>query len=162
MRKDEELQNEFCFAANGKQSMNMLKKGVSARIGKFMKIFSYLILFTGLGIVLTSCMGGYITSEPNYVDYARPQRYNTNQIWIDGGWGWNSQTHVYVQKPGYWDNQRQGQSYVPGRWQTTQRGKYWSKGHWQKDSRQNNNRKNNYRRDNDRQNNNRQNNNGNR
>ena len=102
-----------------------------------MKIFSYLILITGLGLVFNSCMGGYIASEPSYTEYARPQRLYENQIWIDGGWGWNSQTHVYVQQAGYWTNPRQGQSYVKGSWKTTQRGKSWTNGYWKKESHKN-------------------------
>ena len=136
MKKNEELQNEIHFAISRKPLMNMRQTGISAKVGKYMKIFSYLILLTGIGLVFTSCMGGYVVSEPAYVDYARPQRQYDNQIWIDGDWGWNSQTHVYVQKAGYWDNPRPGRTYVKGNWQTTQRGKSWNKGHWQKQARQ--------------------------
>jgi hypothetical protein len=77
-----------------------------------------------------------MATEPAYVDYARPQRQYDNQIWIDGDWGWNNQTHVYVQKAGYWAQPRQGRSYVAGSWKTTQRGKSWTNGHWQKQARQ--------------------------
>ena len=136
MKKNEELQNEIHFAISRKPLMNMRQTGISAKVGKYMKIFSYLILLTGIGLVFTSCMGGYVASEPSYVEYARPQRQYDNQIWIDGDWGWNNQTHVYVQKAGYWDNPRPGRTYVKGNWQTTQRGKSWNKGHWQKQARQ--------------------------
>jgi hypothetical protein len=101
-----------------------------------MKIFSYLVLLTGIGFAFTSCMGGYMASEPTYTEYARPPRLSETQIWIDGDWGWNNQSHVYVQRAGYWTNPRQGQSYVAGNWKTTQRGKSWTKGHWQKQARQ--------------------------
>jgi hypothetical protein len=136
MKKNEELQNEIHFAINQKPFLGMRQTGISARVGKYMKIFSYLVLLTGIGLVFTSCMGGYVASEPSYVEYARPQRQYDNQIWIDGDWGWNNQTHVYVQKAGYWDNPRPGRTYVKGNWQTTQRGKSWNKGHWQKQARQ--------------------------
>lgn len=129
---------------------NESRNGIYPRIGKYMRIFSHLVLFIGLAWILNSCYGGYVASEPDYVDYARPQRQYDNQIWIDGDWGWNRQSHVYVQRAGYWDRPRQGQSYVKGNWQTTQRGKTWNKGHWQKDVQQNNNRQNN-RQNNDRQ-----------
>jgi len=140
MKTNEELQNEIHFAISRKSLPNIRETGVYARVGKYMKIFSYLILFTGIGIVFTSCMGGYVASEPTYVDYARPQRPSETHIWIDGDWGWNNQSHVYVQKAGYWDRPRQGQSYVAGSWQTTPRGKTWAKGHWQKQGRQQDNR----------------------
>jgi hypothetical protein len=123
---------------------NETRNGIYPRIGKYMRIFSHVVLFIGLTIALNSCYGGYVASEPDYVDYARPQRQYDNQIWIDGDWGWNSQTHLYVQKAGYWDSPRQGHTYVKGNWQTTQRGKSWNKGHWQRDNHQ----KNNHQRDN--------------
>lgn len=113
-------------------------QGIFGRAARYIKIITYTVLLFGIGIVFNSCMGGYVASEPAYVDYARPQRQYDNQIWIDGDWGWNSQTHVYVQKAGYWDRPRQGQRYVAGSWQTTPRGKSWSKGHWQKDNQINN------------------------
>jgi hypothetical protein len=149
MKKNEKLQNEIHYAISRKPLLNIQGTGVYARVGKYIKIFSYLFLLTGIGFVFSSCMGGYVASEPSYVDYARPQRQYDNQIWIDGDWGWNSQTHVYVQKAGYWDRPRQGHTYVAGRWQSTQRGKSWTKGYWQKDNQQrNNNQKDNRQRDN--------------
>ena len=140
MKTNEELQNEIHFAISRKSLPNIRETGVYARVGKYMKIFSYLILFTGIGIVFTSCMGGYVASEPTYVDYARPQRPSETHIWIDGDWNWNNRTHVYVQRAGYWEKPRMGQSYVAGSWQSSQRGKSWTKGHWQKDNKQKDNR----------------------
>lgn len=154
MKKNEKLQNEIHNAISRKPLLNIRETGVYARVGKYIKIFSYMFLLTGIGLVFNSCMGGYVASEPSYVDYARPQRQYDNQIWIDGDWGWNSQTHLYVQKAGYWDRPRQGQTYIKGNWQTTQRGKSWTKGYWQKDSRQKGNQqKNNRQTDNQQRNN---------
>jgi hypothetical protein len=136
MKKNEELQNEIHFAISRNQFNNMRQTGISERVCRYIKIFSYLVLLTGIGMVFTSCMGGYVVSEPSYVDYARPQRQYENQIWIDGDWGWNSQTRVYVQRAGYWENPRPGRTYIKGNWQTTTRGKSWNKGHWQKQARQ--------------------------
>jgi hypothetical protein len=140
MKKNEESINEVRYAIGRGPLSNAEKTGVYAKVGKYMKIFIYLILLTGIGIVFNSCMGGYVASEPSYVDYARPQRLNDNQIWIDGDWGWNSRSHVYVQRAGYWENPRQGQTYVSGKWQTTARGKSWTKGHWQKQTNRQDNR----------------------
>jgi hypothetical protein len=136
MKKNEELQNEIHFAISRKPLLNIHDSGAYARVGKYMKIFSYLVLLMGIGIVFNSCMGGYIASEPSYVEYARPQQPSINHIWIDGDWNWNNQTHVYVQRAGYWSAPRPGRSYVAGSWRTTQRGKTWSKGYWQKQARQ--------------------------
>jgi len=149
MKKNEELQNEIHFAISRNPFLNTRHTVVSTKLGKYLKIFSCFVLFAGTGLVLNSCMGGYIAVEPSYTEYARPQRLNETQIWINGDWNWNYQTHTYVQKAGYWDQPRRGQSYVEGRWQTTPRGKSWTRGHWQKDVQQKNNR-----RDNNRQNNN--------
>jgi len=139
MEKNEELQNEFHFAISREPLLNSPATGLYARVDKYLRIFSYLFLFTGIGILLNSCVGGYIASEPAYVEYARPQRPSETSIWIDGDWGWNYQTHVYVQRAGSWERPRQGQTFVSGHWQSTQRGKSWSKGYWQKQSRQQNN-----------------------
>ncbi len=133
-RKNEAMQNKIRGAINQKTFLSIHK----SKVGKYMKIFSYMILLAGFGTVLNSCVGGYITTEPAYVEYSRPQRPSETHIWIDGDWNWNNQTHVYVQKAGFWDRPRQGQSYVTGRWQTTSRGKSWSKGYWKKDGQQKN------------------------
>lgn len=130
---------------------NEARYSIHHRVGKYMKIISYLVLFSGLIIILNSCMDGYVSSEPAYTEYARPERPSEAHIWIDGDWGWNNQSHVYVQKAGYWEKPRQGHSYVAGSWQTSPRGKSWSKGHWQKDTRQNNHQQKNYKNNDDRQ-----------
>jgi hypothetical protein len=142
MKKNEELQNEIHFALSTKSIRHFRETRVYAKLGKYTRIFSYLLFFTGIGIVFNSCVGGYVASEPAYYDYARPQRPSETHIWINGDWGWNNQTHLYVQKTGYWEKPRQGQSYVQGSWQTTPRGKSWSKGHWQKQNQQRDNQRN--------------------
>jgi hypothetical protein len=143
IKKNEDLQNEIHLAISPKPFMIIRESNV----GKYMKIFSYMVLLIGVAVIFNSCIGGYVASEPSYVQYDRPQRPSETHIWIDGDWNWNNQTHVYVQKSGYWDKPRQGQSYVAGSWQSTSRGKSWSKGHWQKDAQrgnsQNNGRQNN-------------------
>jgi hypothetical protein len=142
--KNEELQNEIHFALCRKPMSALRALGIYGKIGRYTKIFSYMVLLVGIGFIFNSCMGGYIASEPSYTEYARPPRQSETQIWIDGDWNWNNQTHLYVQRAGYWDSPRQGQTYVKGNWQTTQRGKSWNKGHWQRDNHQ----KNNHQRDN--------------
>ena len=141
MKKNKNLQNEIHFAINPKHIMIIRKSNV----GKYMKIFSYMVLLVGIAIFFNSCVGGYVASEPSYVEYDRPQRPSETHIWIDGDWNWNNQTHVYVQKAGYWERPRQGQTYIAGSWQATSRGKSWSKGHWQRDAHQGNNSQNNNR-----------------
>jgi hypothetical protein len=100
-----------------------------------MKKLIYVVSLAVASVVLDSCYAGYVASEPAYVEYSRPSPPSNSHVWIDGGWGWNHQTNVYVQKSGYWDRPRQGQSYVSGHWQTTPHGKSWSNGHWQKNRR---------------------------
>ncbi|HZY24409.1 MAG TPA: hypothetical protein VFE71_01175 [Bacteroidales bacterium] len=139
VKKNEDLQNEIHLAINPKPFLIIRESSV----GKYMKIFSYMVLLVGIAIIFNSCVGGYVATEPSYVEYDRPQNPGGNRIWIEGDWGWNNQTHVYVQRAGYWDQPRHGQSYVNGSWRTSARGKSWTKGHWQKDSRQENNSNNN-------------------
>lgn len=138
MKKNEELQNEVHLALRG-NPVSIPSSGINSRVGKYMKIFSYIILLVGITISFNSCMGGYIASEPMYNEYARPPRPSQTHIWIGGDWNWNYSTHTYIQKPGYWGQPRQGRTYVEGNWQTTPRGKSWNRGHWQKDFHQNNN-----------------------
>jgi hypothetical protein len=97
-----------------------------------MKKIIYVVILAVGSMVLNSCFAGFVATEPSYVEYSRPERPSTQYIWIDGDWGWNYQTHVYVQKAGYWDRPRQGQSYQPGHWQSNAKGKSWSNGRWQK------------------------------
>ena len=138
-KKNVELQNEIHLAINPKPFIIIRESSV----GKYIRIFSYMVLLVGIVVVFNSCIGGYIATEPSYVEYDRPQRSSDTQIWIEGDWSWNNQTHVYVQKAGYWDRPRQGQSYVNGSWHSSARGKSWSKGHWQRDAHQGNNSHNN-------------------
>jgi len=138
MKKNETLQNEIHSALHREPISRLQSIGLNLKIVRYARIFSYMVLFMGITLIFTSCMGGYVASEPSYTEYARPQRPSETHIWIDGDWGWNNQTHLYVQRAGYWERPRQGQTYVAGNWQTTQRGKSWNKGHWQKDARQNN------------------------
>jgi hypothetical protein len=140
MKKNETLQNEIHSALHREPISRLQSIGLNLKIGRYARIFSYMVLFAGIALIFTSCMGGYVASEPSYTEYARPQRPSETHIWISGDWNWNSQSQVYVQKAGYWDRPRQGQVYVAGNWQTSSRGKSWNKGHWQKDSHQDDNR----------------------
>lgn len=119
------------------------QNSIYSMVTKNLRRFIFLTCMAGSGMFLTGCMGGYVASEPAYVQYDRPVRPSESHIWIDGDWGWNRQTHVYVQKAGYWDKPRQGQKYVAGHWNSTNKGKSWSNGGWQKDSQKSNNRGNN-------------------
>jgi hypothetical protein len=137
MKKIEELKEKD--QAIERPMMIAAETGVTSKVHNHLKKFIYLASLAGMGLFLNSCMAGYVGSEPVYVEYSRPERPSNLHIWIDGDWGWNNQTHVYVQRAGYWEKPRQGRSYVKGSWQTTPKGKSWSRGHWQKD---NGNRKN--------------------
>lgn len=143
MKQNEELQNDIHLALIHKPFLKNREKGVYARIGKYMKTFLYFIVLAGITIVFTSCVGGYVASEPSYGYYERPARPSESHIWISGDWGWNSHSRAYVQKTGYWDRPRPGQVYVEGSWRTTPQGKSWSKGRWQKENRYNRNSRNN-------------------
>jgi hypothetical protein len=134
MKKQEDSFNEIHFAENPEPQLKKGLTGICARFGKHVKVFGYMVIFTGIGLAFTSCAGGYVASEPTYHEYSRPPRPSETHIWISGDWGWNNQTQVYVQKMGYWEKPRQNQIYVEGYWQTSPNGKSWSKGHWQKDN----------------------------
>jgi hypothetical protein len=107
---------------------------VIMKAGRHIKKVIYIASLAGMGLFLNSCLGGYIATEPAYVEYSRPPRPTQTHIWIDGDWAWNNQTHVYVQRAGYWERPRQNQTYVTGHWQTTSKGKSWAPGRWQKEN----------------------------
>jgi hypothetical protein len=132
MKKISELQKDNQDTNKSKWFLDAEKSGFFERTGSKMKKIIYIASLAGMGLFLNSCMVGYVADEPGYVEYARPMRPSEQHIWIDGDWGWNNQTHVYVQKAGYWDKPRQGQSFVSGHWQQSPKGKSWAKGHWQK------------------------------
>jgi hypothetical protein len=134
MKKNKESFNEVQFALTGKPLLAIRKAGVCARAGKYIKALGYIVIFTGIGLLFNSCVGGYVASEPSYQEYSRPPRPSETHIWIAGDWGWDSHSRIYVQKTGYWEKPRQGHTYVDGYWKTSPQGKSWSKGHWQKDN----------------------------
>jgi hypothetical protein len=122
---------------------NEATAGIYHKTGKYMRIFGFFVSLTFVAMVFTSCMGGFMATDPSYnyqyQEYARSPQPGYASVWIEGNWNYNNQTHVYIQKAGYWERPRQGQTYVSGSWQTNQHGKSWSKGHWQKDGQQRNN-----------------------
>jgi hypothetical protein len=135
MKRINDLQKDILNENKCESFLNAEKSGFIAKISGNLKKVIYITSLAGMGLILNSCVAGYVAEEPGYVEYARPMRPSEQHIWIDGDWGWNNQTHVYVQRAGYWDKPRQGKSFVAGHWQSTPKGKSWSKGHWQKDGR---------------------------
>jgi len=133
LQKNLELQYEIHFALN-RELANSCTENFREKVRKYIKIFSYLVLFSGIGIVFSSC-AGYIATEPSYIEYSRPSRPGETHIWIDGGWRWDNHNHIYVQRHGYWEIPRQNRTFVEGHWKVTPRGKYWIKGHWQRHDR---------------------------
>ncbi len=132
VEKNKMLQKEIHIALSREELLVSPEPGIYARLGKYLKIFSYLVLFTGFGLVANSCVG-YVESEPTYgVEIERPSRPGDDYIWIDGGWRWNYHNHSYIHQRGYWEKPRQGYSYQEGHWQNSPRGKSWVNGHWQR------------------------------
>ncbi len=98
-----------------------------------MKKVFYLITLAGILFTMNGCTtSGYVSSEPSYMEYSRPERPSNLHVWINGDWIYNRQTHVYVQGNGYWQVPRNGRTYIEGRWQTKPQGHRWQSGHWQK------------------------------
>ena len=135
MRKNEVLQKDVQDAIKLKPLLNAEETGIITKTGKRLKKIIYITSLAGIGLLLNSCFAGYVTTEPVYVEYARPARPSNVHIWINGDWAYNYHTHAYVQKTGYWVMPGQGRTYVSGQWQTTPRGKHWAPGRWQKQSR---------------------------
>jgi hypothetical protein len=101
---------------------------------KSLKKFIYIIGFVGIVLLANSCALGFVSTEPVYVESARPARPSNMHIWIDGDWVYNRQSHIYARNNGYWEMPSQNRTYVSGRWQSGPQGKYWEKGRWQRNS----------------------------
>jgi hypothetical protein len=104
----------------------------SSKVGKSLKRFIYVSSLVGMGLFFNSCIGGYIDSEPAYVQVERPPQPSNLHIWIDGDWVYNHQTRAYAQNAGYWQKPIKGRTFVSGHWQASAKGRYWAKGKWQR------------------------------
>jgi hypothetical protein len=131
MKGNESLKKVVHEAIKCEPELNAAETSADTKFGRYLKRFIFLASLAGIGLFLNSCMAGYVASEPAYTVYERPPQPSNLHVWIDGDWGWNYQSHTYVQRAGYWEQPRQGRTYVSGYWQSTPRGKSWSKGHWQ-------------------------------
>jgi hypothetical protein len=140
MKKNEDLEKDVQHPVKSELLMNSAETGVIGRVRRNLKSIIYITGLAGIGLMLNSCVGGFIATEPAYVEYSRPVRPSATYFWIDGDYAWNSQTKVYVQRAGYWEKPRPNQTYMSGHWQATSKGKTWAPGHWQKQGRQGNNR----------------------
>jgi hypothetical protein len=132
MKKNEDLQKEVQDAIKREPLLNTTANDVNAKFSKHLKKVIYVTSLVGIGLLFNSCMAGYVASEPSYVEFSRPPRPDNLSIWIDGDWGWNSQSQVYVQKTGYWAHPKQGKTFVSGHWQASKKGKSWVAGRWVK------------------------------
>ena len=89
------------------------------------------IAFIGLFLSLNSCGPTYVSTQPTYVERARPLSPNPTFVWVDGEWVWDASARTYVRREGYWVAPLPSKTFVPGHWGKTNRGYYWVKGHWQ-------------------------------
>lgn len=92
-----------------------------------MKKFIFLISLVGILPFFMACSAGYVTEEPVYQTYNRPQRPSNDYIWIDGGWNWNSRTNSYIQINGNWEKNNQGRKHKQGHWERNEHGSRWVK-----------------------------------
>ena len=98
-----------------------------------MKKIYLLAVFAAVMLSLSSCTSqGYVSSEPVYTEYARPERPSTLHVWIDGDWVYNRQSRVYVKQNGHWQRPARNRTYISGSWQSTSQGLRWQSGHWQR------------------------------
>jgi hypothetical protein len=95
---------------------------------KVMKKFIFLFSLVTIISFFNACSVGYVSEEPVYQTYHRPQRPSNDYIWVEGGWTWNSRTNTYVQVNGNWVKQSQGRRHKQGHWERNQRGYRWVRG----------------------------------
>jgi hypothetical protein len=93
-----------------------------------MKKFIFLFSLIAIISIFSACSVGYVSEEPVYQTYNRPQRPSNDYIWIEGGWNWNSGTNTYVQINGRWVREDQGRRHRQGHWERNQRGSRWVRG----------------------------------
>jgi hypothetical protein len=141
MKKNENLEKDVQQPVKSELLMNSVEDGVIRRVRRNLKSIIYITSLVGIGLFLNSCVGGFVATEPAYVEFSRPVRPSALYVWIDGDYAWNNQTHLYVQRAGYWEKPRPNQVFVAGHWQSSSKGKTWAPGHWQKQGRQDNNRR---------------------
>jgi len=98
-----------------------------------MKKLIFLASLAVMLLVLGSCSTpGYVTTEPTYTEYARPERPSDLHIWIDGDWVYNRRTSLYVRQQGHWQKPSRGRTYIAGSWKSTPQGLRWENGRWQR------------------------------
>ena len=98
-----------------------------------MKKIVLLAGLAGMLLFMGSCSTqGYVSSEPTYTEYARPERPSNLHVWIDGDWVYNRQTRLYVRHNGHWQIPSRGRTYISGNWKSTPQGLRWETGHWQR------------------------------
>ncbi len=104
-----------------------------SKAGKNIKRIVLVSSVIGMSFFLNSCTSaGYVTSEPAYVEYARPARPSNHHIWVDGNWVYRRQNATYVQKNGYWSKPAKNRAYKTGHWQDSPKGKHWVSGRWKR------------------------------
>jgi hypothetical protein len=106
--------------------------GAYREMKKYLRLFLYLLIFAIVGMSFTSCVGGYVATEPVYSGYDRPASPGVGYIWIDGDWNWNRQSRSYEHEHGYWTKSKEGRAYQSGHWESGPRGKSWVRGRWNK------------------------------
>ena len=94
---------------------------------KIMKKFIFLFSLIGILLLFNYCSAGYVSEEPIYQTYNRPQSPGNDYMWIDGGWNWNRHTNSYIQINGNWEKNNQGSQPKKGHWKKNRRGSRWVK-----------------------------------
>lgn len=93
---------------------------------KFLIIALFAAILTGAA----SCTveGGWVSSQPGDVVYARSASPGADYIWIDGDWIWSG--GAYTWHEGRWDHPRAGHAWAGGHWENGSHGHRWHRGRW--------------------------------
>jgi hypothetical protein len=113
------------FAINIGERKLKINNSFNSLKNKIMKKFIFLISMVGMAFLLNSCSAGYVTEEPVYQTYNRPQQPSNDYIWIEGGWNWNSGTRTYRQVNGTWQRHDNGRRHRHGHWERNEHGSRW-------------------------------------
>ena len=132
MKKSEDSPKYVQIVIKRDPLLKSTENGFNTKVGRNLKRFIYVSSLVGMGLFFNSCIGGYIATEPSYVETVRPERPSNLHVWIDGDWIYNRQTRAYSHNEGSWQQPRPGRVFVSGHWQTTAKGRRWAPGKWRR------------------------------
>lgn len=136
MGNSEKSENNFQNTITPEPLPGITEKSAAIKVGRHLRKLFYIVSLAGIGLSINACTStDYVSTEPVYIESARPPQPSSNHIWINGGWQYSQQNHDYVQKNGYWEKPSRRRTHVSGHWEKSPQGSHWVSGHYQRNRR---------------------------